>query len=181
MKFKWLLISIWFLLLPNFCYAFFCPTNFNLVQIGDSLDHVLQQCGKPDKRIDETKKPEGPQEWTFYTPQEVTTPSLYSTTGSLKTQMTFDNSGKIINISVNGIGVGATTICGGYNVQLGDDREQVKRACGEPSFINRDANPKILPEGSNKDLKITTIIYNGGPATPGMKLTFVNGVLSSQE
>lgn len=142
------------------------------------MDQVIATCGKPDKQDTTTKKAEGAQEWSYFIPQTVTTPSLYSTQGTLKTQISFDNSGKVINISVNGIGVGATTICNGFNLQLGDDRDTVKRVCGEPSFINKDANPATLPPDAQKETKVTTFIYN---STPPSKLIFENGILKEQQ
>lgn len=160
-------------------YASFCPTNFNLVQDGDSIANVILQCGNPDKQVDTKKKAEPPQEWSYFMPQTVAAPPLYNTQGSLKTEFTFDASGKIINISVNGIGVGATTICNGYNLQLSDDRDTVKRVCGEPSFINKNANPNTLPPDAAQETTVTTLFYNS--SVPPMKLIFENGKLTGQE
>jgi len=76
--------------------------------------------------------------------------------GTLKTSVSFDDKGKAINISVNGIGVGATTICGS-NVQLGDSHDAIKTACGKPSFINKQSeNVSEQP----KEVKVTEFNYS---------------------
>lgn len=93
-------------------YAFFCPTNFNQIDYGNTMDQVSQQCGKPDSQDTKDVTQEGPQEWSYFVPQTVSTTALSPMQGTLKTQITFDASGSAINISVNGIGVGSTTICG---------------------------------------------------------------------
>lgn len=41
---------------PSISLAFFCPTNFNQIDIGYTTDQVIQLCGKPDKQ--ETKEGE---------------------------------------------------------------------------------------------------------------------------
>lgn len=166
------------MLFPAGAFAFFCPNNFKQIDLNYTTDQVIEQCGKPDKQTTTTVAPEGPQEWSYYIPQTVSTTGLTPTQGTLKTQVTFDNQGKAINISVNGIGVGATTICGNKQIQLGDTRDAIKKVCGEPSFINnQNANPKALgaPGALNQ---VTEFIYN---TNPPVTLHFVNGRLESKQ
>lgn len=166
------------LLAPSVSFAFFCPSNFAQIQFGQTEAEVLEQCGKPD--IQETKdvKKEGPQEWSYFVTQTVATSTNVPTTGTLKTQVVFDNTGKVINISVNGIGVGASNICGAKSIQLGDSRESIKSACGSPSFIN---SQQINDAGQalNEPDKMTTYIFNN--TTPPTKLIFINGKLTKKE
>ena len=154
----------------------FCPNNFSIIRPGDTMASVIEQCGKPDKQETVEKKPEGPQEWSYFVPQTVSANTANAMQGTLKTQIAFDNNGKAINISVNGIGVGATTICNGTNIQLGDSRETVKAACGDPTFVNKDSNASTLPDGNQPTVKITTFTYN---TNPPVKLVFENGLLKS--
>ncbi len=161
------IVAIFF---PCAAFAFFCPNNFSQINMGDTIDQVTSACGKPDK--EETKDVEArmPQEWSYYIPQTVSSDSLQQQSGTLKTTISFDKDGKAINISVNGIGVGSTTICSNQTVQLGSTMEQIKDACGKPSFIN-----KQQPEGTeSKKSKVTTFTY--GDKT----LTFTNGVLTER-
>lgn len=162
-------------LLPSLTYAFFCPNNFNQINFGFTTDQVIAQCGKPDKEETREVTPEGPQEWNYYLQQTVATMGInQQKQGTLKTTITFDNEGRAINISVNGIGVGATAICGGTNLQLGATRDEVKRACGEPTLVNKQFTSANAPESK----KITIFTYNSTP--PGV-LTFENGLLTSRQ
>jgi len=157
---------------PYVSYAMFCPTNFNLVSLGDSIDSVKEKCGKPDsEKTKEMPKPE-PQEWTYFTTQTVSTGTSYQATGTLKTTVTFDKDDKAINISVNGIGVGESTICG-TPIQLNNSRDQVKAACGEPSFINKQGVDAT--GGTDKKDVVTEYTYN---ANPPFTFIFTNSVLT---
>ena len=88
--------------------------------------------------------------------------------------MAFDANGKVINISVNGIGVGSTMVCG-QTIQLGDTATTVKSTCGNPNFINKqDATPGTMQTSD----KVTTFTYN---TNPPVKLIFKNGELTGQQ
>lgn len=176
-------IALILTLMPAASFAFMCPTNFNQIDLGNSIDQVNQQCGKPDSQQESKKEVDNmPQEWNYYIPQSVGMNNFQQTQGTLKTSITFDSSGKAINISVNGIGVGASSLCGS-NIQLGDTRDAVKAACGNPSFINKQNNPtgntpSTTGTGSIQEIKVVTYIYN---TNPPIKLIFENGVLKSRE
>ena len=97
----------------------------------------------------------------------------------MKTSFAFDASGKLINISVNGIGVGSTTICG-QNVQLGQSRDDIQSACGNPSFINKQngSGTSVVGQGSQQNIAVIEFNYN---STPPQTLVFENGVLKSRK
>lgn len=163
--------------IPATSWAFFCPTNFNQIDYGQTIEQVEMQCGKADKSETVSEQPEGPQEWSYYIPQTVGANGATPMTGTMKTQMTFDSQGKAVNISVNGIGVGATTICG-PNIQLGDSRDAVKAACGNPSFVNKQ-NGDAAALGPLPDKRtVTTLTYNSNPP---IKLIFINGQLKERQ
>lgn len=155
-------------------YALFCPTNFNQIEIGASIDQVTKLCGAPQTQTTKEIKKEGPQQWTYLIPQTVATPGLQQTEGTLQTQITFDQGGNAVNISVNGIGVGSTTICG-TSVSLGDKRDSVKNACGDPAFINRQTNGETDTKDKSKQ---TEFIYQ---TTPPYSLIFENGILKNMK
>lgn len=162
-------------LLPQLAFAFFCPANFNQINFGDTLDDVKKQCGKPDKEETKEAKKNVPQEWSYYVPQTVAIDTNKQAQGTLKTSLTFDKNGKVINLTVNGIGVGSSTICGAI-IQLGDTQDKIKSACGEPSFVNKQqpADPANTPKEADK---ITELTYS---TTPPVVLTFEAGVLTAK-
>lgn len=163
------------LISPSLSFAFFCPTNFNQINYGNTTEEVIQACGKPDKQEDSTKQLDNmPQEWSYFLPQAATS-NVLSPNGqtTLKTQITFDANGRVINISVNGIGVGASPLCGRL-IQLGDTTETIKAACGDPSFVNKQTTPTDS-SAPPSEIKITTFYYS--TTTPPAKLVFENGTL----
>lgn len=167
-------------LAPNLAFAFFCPTNFNQINFGDSLEQVKQVCGNPMKEETKDAKQNVPQEWSYYIPQTVGMGGTSSQAqGTLKTSITFDKDNKAINISVNGVGVGATTICG-RNIALGDNQDAVKSSCGEPSFINKE-QPKAPTTDTTaapaQAEKVTELTYTSNPPTV---LVFEGGKLTEK-
>ena len=167
------LITLSFILAPTLSVAFFCPTNFTQIDYGSTIEAVTAACGKPDKKETTDKDAPVPQEWSYAIPQTVSSNYMAPTQGTLKTQMMFDSSGKAVNISVNGIGVGSTVICG-KTIALGDTSDSIKAACGDPSFVNKG----VPASGQAKSVKITTFIYNSNPPT---KLIFEDGKLKEKE
>ncbi|MBV9576627.1 MAG: DUF2845 domain-containing protein [Gammaproteobacteria bacterium] len=173
MKLTQTILALSCLTFPLFASAFFCPNNFNQINVGDSIDYVTQQCGKPDNTKESTKKNDNvPQEWSYYIPQTVSTETSNQAQGTLKTSITFDEKGNAINISVNGLGVGSTTICG-TSVQLGDSRDSVKSACGDPSFINKQQLPTTA--SPPQETKVTELTFGN------TKLLFENGKLTESK
>lgn len=161
------------------CFAFVCPTNFTQVDFGNTLQQITEKCGKPDR--EESKEVEidsTPQEWNYFVGQRPTTgPSSYlGAQGRMKVQFVFDGTGSLIDISMNGVSTGSTPVCGNV-ISLGASKEQVKAACGDASFINK----QTKDGSSTSDLpkkKITTYYYN---TTPPVKLIFENGVLKEKQ
>jgi hypothetical protein len=174
MRLSQLSISLPLLLLtPTLSFAFFCPNNFNQIQAGNTPDQVTSICGKPDKAVTQVQTNPVPQEWTYIIQQTLPPGNSLSSTpaGTMKVNVTFDAGGKVINISVNGVGVSTSTICGNTSINMGDTMDSVVNACGKPSFINKqDAS---LASGSPAK-KVTTFTYGG------KTLTFENDKLLGQ-
>jgi hypothetical protein len=176
MKIKSLMALVPFFILPNLSFAFMCPTNFNQINFGMTPDQVIQICGKPDDQKESVKQSDNiPQEWIYFIPQTVSMGGNTGTAqGTLRTSISFDEKGNAINISVNGIGVGASTICGNSNIQLGASKDQIKSACGKPSFINKQSGGDVPPPS-----KILELTYSS--ASPKVTLVFENGVLTDKK
>ncbi len=162
------------ILLPTTTLAFMCPTNFSQIEIGDKIEDVASKCGAPDKEVKSTEEPNAPQEWNYYLPQTVETGTSQQTQGTMKASFAFDKDGKAINLTVNGIGVGATTICG-PNISLGSSKDSVKSACGAPAFITKQ---EADLSSTDKPKKIVVYTYNGNPV---VNLRFEDGILVSKE
>lgn len=162
---------------PWHVFGFFCPTNFTQINYGDTMEKVIEQCGKPDDQKEYVRKNENiPQEWTYFIPQAVSVgpTSSYQTRGTLKATFDFDAKGNVINMTVNGIGVGATAICGGKPVYLGSTRDQIKQACGTANFITKQTPAEPTTED---DVKVVEFNYK---STPPATLVFENGVLTQR-
>src|SRR3990167_1985706 len=90
---RWILI--WFVLFSPNVFAMFCPSNLNVINLGDTIDQIIAQCGAPDTQRTYTATPNLPQEWSYY--------AKAKPTDQVNTKMTVlfkDN--KILNISITG-------------------------------------------------------------------------------
>jgi hypothetical protein len=146
--------------------AMFCPTSFNSINLGDSVAQVLAQCGNPSSSVASTESPELPQEWSYFQKANPTD------VGTMKISVAFDGKGKAINISVNSLGVGTTTICGGVAINVGDTMATIKNACGTPAYISKSEVGDLVIT------KINTLIYNGPPK---VTLIFKNNALTERK
>lgn len=154
-----LLMSV--LLYSHSVFALFCPNNFNIINIGDSIDKVKQQCGDPAEETSKQVKAPTPQQWDYYLQPQ-------ANFASMKASIVFRDD-KVINISINGAGISKSNICN-KPVQTGDTMKQVKEACGDPYFITESspASDAAPPK------EMTEWLYNSTPATT---LVFENGAL----
>ncbi len=121
-------------------YAFFCPTNLNVIQIGDSLNNVQEQCGFGT--LSEVKQDNVaiPQEWAYYKKLNA------NDAGTIKLSFII-NSNKIININVNGISVSRTALCGAQ-ITVGQSSDQLKASCGDPTILSASsADKSSTPQG----------------------------------
>lgn len=176
---KFLTRALIFSSIPSLSFAFFCPTNFNQIDYGNTIDQVIQQCGKPDQRTEQKQPNENvPQQWTFYAPQGGSDISglVKQSPPSSKVEVTLDSEGNVVNILVNGVSVGSTLVCGS-SVRVGSTRDQLKSACGTPTFVTR----QTAPDGSKAfdETVVTNLIYN--KAIPAATLVFENGILKDKK
>jgi hypothetical protein len=148
-------------------FSMFCPTGFNQMNLGDTIDQVTQQCGKPDTQIEKKEEPSQPQEWVYYVKPDP------SQSGTLKLSIAFDADKKIINMTMSDMSIMNTPICGPA-VQVGDTADSVKKSCGDPAFVN-----KGMPQGkTSQPILITEFVYNTNPPTT---LIFENGQLKERK
>ena len=148
--------------------AMLCPNNFNEINIGDTLDHVKEQCGPPDTEKTVDGQANIPQEWVYFIQVAA------DNTATLRTTVAFAN-GKVSNLSANGTSLASTTICAGNTVSIGDTEESVKTACGKPALINQgNLTPAAVAALTPKIVDVTY-------GSPAVTLEFVNGVLKTKQ
>lgn len=140
--------------LPCLSYAMFCPTNFSQINTGDTIDQVTLQCGKPDKINKYKSSPDAqPQEWNYYVKPDPKQPN------TLKMSVAFDADQKVVNISVNGTSLIATTICGA-NIKVGDTAADIKNSCGQAAFKNQSTQSNTNTGNESEVIEYT---YNSSP------------------
>lgn len=149
-----------FAILCQPAYALFCPSGFNQIEMGDTIEQVQRQCGKPDVKTEEKSDTKSPQQWQYYVKPDPTNASTLNVTVAF-------TGGKVINITVNGTSLVTTPICG-RSISTGDTMDQVKAACGDASFITKGATSGAA------ETTITQFKYN---TAPPVVFTFENGKL----
>jgi hypothetical protein len=179
---KWKVIPA--LMISSLCttisYGMFCPGNFNIINSGDSIAAVEKLCGAPASKDVKDAPDNSPQEWSYFLQGKSDLMVPTRAQGTLKTTVAFDSNGKVINISVNGVGVSATSNCG-RQVSMGMDRDSVESSCGRPSLItkqNQGAQQTSSTDPNDMTNKMVTYTYTNGAAP--VKLVFVGGKLTEQ-
>jgi len=152
-------------------FAFYCPTNFNQIDMGNTQQQIEDACGKPANVVETTKAPEdnSPQEWSYFVPQN---PKLGSAIpGNIKATIAFDSKGKVINMTINGLSVATANFCSNTVVKIGTSRDVVQKSCGQPAYVGKGFNPGA-PEPQPR--KLVEYRYDSNPPAT---LVFENGVL----
>ena len=149
-------------------FAMFCPNSFNTINIGDTIAQVTAQCGKPTFQKASTSSENQPQEWVYFVKMQPTDQA------TVKMTIGFDDKGLVTNMSVNGIGLTNSQICGGNTASVGATQSAIKAACGSPAYINQ----SNTPEAEAAVTKVMTLIYTG---SPDVTLIFEDGVLKSRK
>lgn len=143
-------MMIFFILLfPLTTFAISCPNNGNILNDGDSISYVLQQCGKPKSRNDYNKIIQSTLQWDYYK-------STPGSVNNIKISIYFSEN-RVSNISVTSNNVichdnicnspiqnfSSTGLCGNQ-ISVGNTPENIRSACGQPdNEIN--STPIIIP------------------------------------
>src|SRR5688572_4299371 len=139
-------------------FAIFCPTNFNEIQVGDTLTTVINRCGKPTSQKSYVSRENLPQEWNYYVRMS---PDDQAT---IKMTVAFvDN--KATNMNVNGVGLTNTQICNEKTVQIGDSQESVEKACGKPAYVMEGNRPQDLAADAGTPMMDLVYSGSGTPTT----------------
>lgn len=169
MKIRAFFFMVGFFLYNTAWADWFCPTNFNSINPGDSIATVTAACGQPDSKTTNNKKAAQPQEWSYYIAQDPNKP------GTMKLTIAFDDNGTAINISVNGSGMPQTSLCANGQIQLGDAQAAVQAACGKPTYVAQ------TEAGQNAPVPETELVEFTYNSTPPVTLVFENGKLTQRK
>jgi hypothetical protein len=189
--------SLILLILPCLAQAdqsMYCPQNHAYINIGMSTDQVIAACGQPSS-IQESNQPimqKVPMQQLIFNnlaPNDSDFAGSLNTapntafygvwnipTGSSGVQVQVDIvDNKVKNITVNGGGSNALSLCSGTNIQVGDPASKVYGACGSPNVTNNSYINVPIPSQTRPQIWI----YQPGPYQPSFSLTFVDGKLQS--
>lgn len=141
---KYLILLINLMLAAN-ALALSCPNNGSVLNTG-SLEEVLQRCGKPQQKLEYTKKFDVVEEWHYYR-------AAGNQNTKLAVAFTHD---RVVNIHItdsasNEQNLTNTGLCGNF-IGVGNSKAQVQAACGIPAA-------KV--ETQNRKVQVTELKYGG--------------------
>lgn len=170
---KKLMFTLLISTLPMHIYAWICPNNFKQIASGDTIEQVTAACGKPASEKISEGGYNGPQEWQYFVTIQKQLKGSGAPTGenpSIKMSIAFNNH-KAINITVQGMSLSSTSLCG-PTINVGDNDRSIEKNCGKPTFIQKQESAKENP------IEITEFKYNTAP--PNI-LIFENGILKERK
>jgi len=148
------------LMAPLLAQAVQCPNSSNFVNMGATIEQVIQQCGQPTQRKD------------IKTEAAVWTYSLMSF-ASAHIGFTVVFEGNSVSKLITSQQLTKTMVsCPNGPIRIGDTPRQVVAACGQPSSI-RNVSTDLEKERG----KITHLIYQPESYLPKTTFIFKNGNL----
>jgi len=168
---KKILLTTGMLITASSAHAFFCPTNLQMINFGDSIEQVTQQCGKPntEKKI-QPNPDDATQEWVFN-----------KSDGTAQVRMMFTKQ-QITSITQNGMPIASTNACGSA-IGLNETMDNVKRLCPAPTLINGGNSNNPQPTNAADDSKdfSTGTVELGYNSSPAVTLVFIDGKLVAKK
>lgn len=146
--------------------SYYCPNTSAYIQVGDAMNTVETNCGKPSTVQEQLVK------------AQITIPAkqwIYNVNGSQSGVVVFliqDN--QVSGIQIAGMSVSSTNLCGNRVIRVGDPASLVTTACGMARIENQ---TDVTQDQGTK--KITVWMYDNGPYQPQLKLEFDQGVLTN--
>ncbi len=166
--------------------SIYCPQKQGYINVGMTQGEVINACGQPTaKQTNISLTQRVPVTQLIYT--TLNQGAVYSglnvyynmwslPSGSNGTSLTIDViNDKVHSISINGASTNAMSICGGENIQKGDNVNNVYSACGSPSLVNNTYIEQNIPKSQHPEVWI----YQIDQYNPAINLTFINGNLQS--
>lgn len=161
--------------------SYFCTEKHAYIKLGMTTDEVVAACGQPVSQ-QESNQPllqKIPMQQLIYNNKGTQT-AFYGVwnipTGSGGTALEVDVvNNKVKAVRVGGSNDNAFSICGGTQIQIGDQVGKVYGACGGPAVVNNTFVTQVVPT----EKKPQVWIYEPSQYQPTVSLTFVNGKLQS--
>ncbi len=167
--------------------SIYCPQKQGYINVGMSVAQVTAACGQPISRkvSNQPATQKVPVTQLIYT--TLNQGSVYSGLDNVYSQWSLPSgstgvnlqvdiiNNKVSSVQLNGSNTNAVTLCGGDNVQVGDDVNRVYNACGNPSMVNNTFINQPIPTTNPPEVWI----YQVDQFQPPISLTFVNGKLQS--
>lgn len=166
----------------------YCPQNAGYISLGMTQSEVLAACGQPlaKQQSNAPVTQKIPMKQFIY--NTLNTGSVYPgldpmyydywslPSGTYRIGLEVDIvNDKVSAVRINGSGTNAMSICGGTNVQIGDNANKVIMACGSPSMVNNSFINQTVPSNTKPELWIYQVDQYQSPSS----LTFINGKLQS--
>lgn len=167
----------------------YCPGGHAFIHIGMTASDVINACGDPSQKEQSQQEATRrvPVKQLIYTSLASSNPypglqsavfdqwSLPSGPSSNFTLQVNIIDNKVSSISLNGTQNNAMSICGGADIQIGDNESAVYAQCGTPNATNHTYINQSI-QSTQKPEKWT---YQIDQYQPPLHLTFVNGSLES--
>ena len=163
---------------------FACPNTMNYVNLGDSLDSVIAQCGNPTstfKPKTSTHSIQQQAQWIYnfrqWSPDRVPTQRGnnqpdYGNSMSVN----FTNGNIAASIVVNGQSTHSTNFCNpSQSITVGSSTNlQVRQLCGQPTLTQM-----VGAHVHNMPSPTIVLVYSGTSYSPSTQLTFTDSKLTS--
>lgn len=150
--------------------SYYCPKTYRTVKVGDPMDTIRQACGQPTSQVTKQVQVNNPlitTQW-LYNIGEINVKGTSVSAPGLA--ITFRDQ-QVIKIE-NNAAASAASVCGGGNINIGDDVNKVLLTCGRPSAIN------TQQEANTTTKEITEWTYSFGPYQPQIIFNFEGGVVT---
>lgn len=166
----------------------YCPQNAGYIRVGMSTDDVISACGQPLSKQKSNMPVMRRIPVTQLIYNTLNTGSVYPGLNSAFYQQWSLSSGtsgislevdvidnRVSRVLLNGSSTNTMNICGGMNIQMGDNVSKVYSACGGAPTVNKTFIEEPIPSNDQPEIWI----YHVDQFNPPMSLTFVNGKLES--
>lgn len=186
--------ALWIIsLISPLCFAdssVYCPAGAQSIQVGASIDQVIQACGQPISQqvSNDPITQQIPMTQLLYNSVKVSAPfqfraglsNIYNTYTLPTNQNAVRFEVDVVNnqvyaIRMNGTGTNGLSICGGVQIQKGDPVGKVYGACGNPDSINQ----SFIDQPIQTQSKPQKWVYQFSPYQPAVTFTVVDGKLQA--
>ena len=160
--------------------SYYCGKNSMFISPGMSQAQVIQACGEPQskqKRNQQGSQQRPVTQMQFSIASQKKAGAYGAFPISVGRRSTLDvtvANGKIVSLSLAGQSSQSISVCGSANIYVGGPSSALS-ACGSPNMTNK----TFVNVSTGQSEKVEMWTIKPDQYTPGISLTFVNGVLKS--